>query len=316
MSMDRSVQAKVALLTIHGMGETPRNYHSNLQDEICKRVGALSPMLHVGSVYYQHILQANERRVWNAVDRRPAGSRDLMRKLWWNDLRKFILYGFGDAAGLESRKDLPQSAYTQAQLCMAKELFAAHRAIGSQGAVVIIAQSLGGQVASCYFWDAQRVAQGTGVSQGIWMDIQKYAPEITNGRQLSLEEIRFLQGATFRTFITTGCNIPIFVAAHAKLDILPIFADKAKAGTFEWHNYFDQDDVLGWPLSPLSPEYNKTVVDHPINAFASPWAFITKSWNPLSHTQYWGDSQVLEELEMQVCRLIEPDQKIQPAFDK
>lgn len=303
---------KVALITVHGMGETQPNYNAELVSQLKRRLGSASADLHIGSVYYQGILQPNERRVWRQVEGRLAGQWDWMRRAYWNELRRFFLYGFGDAAGLENGKESRSSVYTQAQVCFAKALFAARQAMEGDGPVVIIAQSLGCQVASCYFWDAQQKANGASVNVGIWTDIRLFEREITGteigqgtpekGRPLSPEEISFLQGKSFKSFITTGCNIPIFVAAHAKADIVPIFSG---SNEFCWHNYYDKDDVLGWPLGPLSSGYDKRVIDHPINASGSFWGWLALSWNPMSHTQYWGDNDVLSELETQLGQLLE-----------
>ena len=53
-----------------------------------------------------------------------------------------------------------------------------------------------------------------------------------------------------------------------------------------WLNFFDADDVLGYPLRPLSPSYHDAVTaDLQINV-GSP----LRSWNPLSHEEYWTDN--------------------------
>lgn len=288
---------KVALIVVHGMGETPRNFDNALRAELKGRLGSRFDELHIGKVYYQSILQVNESRVWKRVEKRLAGKWGLLRRLWWNDLRKFVLYGFGDAAGLENGKEGPGSVYTQAQIIFAREMLAACRAVGKDGPVVVLAQSLGGQVTSCYFWDAQQAVAKKHAQVGIWRDFDAFEKEITGeGSPITLEEKAFLQGASFRTFITTGCNIPIFVAAHARAEILPIRPNDK----FVWHNFYDQDDVLGWPLSDLSSEYARVVTDYPINASSGLYGLLVKSWNPRSHTEYWGDDDVLAALEHQV----------------
>jgi hypothetical protein len=274
---------KVAFITVHGMGRTDRSYNEDVVRELRQRLGARSDDLHIGKVYYQDILQPNEDRVWGSVARRVK----------WDELRKFLLFGFADAAGLESDKDFRGSDYWKAQVAIAKELFSAREAMGGDGPLVILAQSLGSQVTSCYFWDAIKAKLGNPPSSGIWHDISGAQAEITGGRPLTTDEIGFLQGKLFRRFVTTGCNIPIFVAAHAKADILPIRPNDE----FEWHNYYDRDDVLGWPLADLSKEYGEVVVDHAVNAGGGIVGWLLKSWNPMSHTQYWADDEVLDPLE-------------------
>lgn len=292
---------KVALLTVHGMGEMPRDYNAQLKGALRERLGKLYDDLHVGAVYYQGILQPNETRVWNAVEERLAGKWDWARRLWWNDLRRFLLFGFGDAAGLENGKECDASVYSRAQVIIARELLRACRAMAGDGPLVILAQSLGCHVTSCFFWDAQQDAEGAKVKIGIWQDLRRFEGQITEGGPLTTKEKCFLQGSSFNTFFTTGCNIPIFVAAHAMKEIRPICPN----AHFRWHNYFDQDDVLGWPLASLSEAYARVVQDHPINAGAGIIGWLIKSWNPLSHTQYWGDNNVLDQLELRIRELLE-----------
>lgn len=281
---------KAALITVHGMGTTPENYNAELIEELKDRLGTKFDDLHVGSVYYQGILQPNEDRVWKKVSRRVK----------WDDLRKFLLFGFADAAGLETGKESLSSVYSLAQTSIARELYLARQAIGQTGPVIILAQSLGCQVVSCYFWDAQRARAGKDVSIGIWQNIKAFEIPIADIKSLTPEDILFLQGSSFRSFVTTGCNIPIFVAAHARTEILPIKPNDH----FEWNNYYDRDDVLGWPLEDLSTEYAAVVKDHRVNAGSSVFGWLLKSWNPLSHGQYWGDDEVLDPLEDQLQKLL------------
>ena len=276
---------QAALITIHGMGRTERNYEQDLKREIRRRLGSRWSRLHFGKVYYQGILQPNEDRIWNRV----AG------RLSWDPLRKFLLFGFADAAGLEARKHLPDSVYTQAQIIIARVLFEARVALGGDKPVVIIAQSLGGQVLSNYLWDAQHQQANPGsVDIGIWRNPQQFTQQIAGRNSLTADELRFLAGGSLRYFYTTGCNIPIFAAAHAGQQIIPI--DKPRPD-FEWHNYYDKDDVLGWPLQDLSNAYRLLVTDHRINAGQGFIGWLFKSWNPAAHGEYWGDDDVLDQLE-------------------
>ncbi len=283
---------EAALITIHGMGRTEPNYEQDFKREIRRRLGSRWSRLHFGKVYYQGILQPNEDRVWNLL----AG------RLSWDPLRKFLLFGFADAAGLETQKQKPDSVYTQAQVTIAKALFNARTALGGDKPVVILAQSLGGQVLSNYLWDAQHHQLNPGsVNIGIWRDPQQFAQQIAGQNTLTADALRFVAGSSLRYLYTTGCNIPIFVAAHAGPQIIPI--DKPQPN-FEWHNYYDKDDVLGWPLGDLSPECRQLVTDHRINSNQGLIGWLLKSWNPSSHGEYWGDDEVLDELEAHLRGLL------------
>jgi hypothetical protein len=274
---------QAALLTVHGMGETPRLYADKLFHAVADRLGPLTSQVDFRSVYYQDILKPNQETVWAKVN----GST----RLHYADLRRFLLFGFGDAAGLENRKEIEGSVYELAQAAIARQLLGVARH-DPETRVVFLAQSLGCQVLSSYLYDAQKAAAGGQVLAGIWKDIDAWALRAL-GARLSEADRRFLAGGTCGALVTTGCNIPIFVAAHKQMDIKPIARPTPR---FEWINLYDPDDALGWPLQPLSPGYAELVDDRAINAGQGAVTWILKSWNPLSHTAYWDDTQVLDLL--------------------
>jgi hypothetical protein len=265
------------------MGETPRDYAEPLFHALAGRLGALAVQVDFRSVYYQDILKPNQETVWARVSETTH--------LRYADLRRFLLFGFGDAAGLENRKEIDGSVYELAQEAIARQLLGVARQDLSTS-VVFLAQSLGCQVLSSYIYDAQKAAAGLPVLAGIWKDIDAWALRAL-GERLSEPEKRFLAGGTCSAFVTTGCNIPIFCAAHKQMDIRPIARPTER---FAWINLYDPDDALGWPLQPLSPGYAALVDDRAINAGQGVVTWILKSWNPLSHSAYWGDAQVLDLL--------------------
>lgn len=276
---------QVALLTIHGMGETLPDYADPVFAAQRARMAAdqVQAWLLCRSIYYQDILKPNQEEVWARVD--------AATKLHYDDLRRFLLFGFGDAAGLENRKEDDGSVYELAQAAIARQMLDVYQH-GPDAALVFLAQSLGGQVLSSYIYDAQKAAGGGPVAAGIWKDVDAWSLRAL-GRRLTDGEKRFIGGATCTAFLTTGCNIPIFVAAHKEMDIKPI---APPTPSFEWLNIFDPDDALGWPLQPLSPGYATMVNDVSINAGQGMVKWILESWNPLSHLAYWSDNKVLEPL--------------------
>lgn len=56
--------ADVVLLTVHGMGETPRDYAADLEQRLLAQIGArFKQQVDLRPVFYQDILQPNEREV-------------------------------------------------------------------------------------------------------------------------------------------------------------------------------------------------------------------------------------------------------------
>lgn len=282
--------ADVALIMVHGMGETPPTYADGLMESLRGQLGALAGQVVMRSVYYQKILQDNQDAIWEMTRARST--------VRYADLRKFVLYGFGDAAGLENRKEIPGSVYELAQGEIAKTLLSAHAARPGVP-VVFVAQSLGCQVLSSYIYDAQKAAKRQPVSAGIWRNIDAWAAS-TLDRALTESEKSFLGAGTCAALVTTGCNIPVFVAAHKIMHIVPI--DRPTTH-FRWINYYDPDDVLGWPLQPL-PGYDALVEDRIVNASGGVASLLLRSWNPLAHNSYWDDAKVVEGIAAMLRRLV------------
>ena len=260
---------KIAFLTLHGMGETEDTYHEDLLDDLIPLVGptAWNNDIHFGSIYYQKILQDPQNEYYTRIKDKIDSKK----------LRKFLLFGFSDAGGLEYSRTLKNSAYEKTQKLIFDALGEAFEAVGSpQAPVVFIAQSLGGQVLSNYIWDANRQHKP---KFGIWQH---------DHTDIEADDLEFRRLGTLRVIITTGCNIPIFVGGLPRAQRKPI---KRPNDDFVWENYYDEDDALGWPLQALSNGYNALVRDIEVNAGG-----FFSSGSPLSHTKYWTDADVQEPL--------------------
>lgn len=288
--------ADVILITVHGMGETPPDYASDLGRRLRANIGAhFDARVDLRAVFYQGILKKNEQEVWRRVQH---GST-----VRYGELRKFLLFGFGDAAGLENRKEDKGSVYELAQIEIAKTLLDAYAANGADTLLVLLvllSHSLGCQVLSSYIYDAQKARSGLPVAAGVWRDIDHWSRTL-QGRALTESEKSFLACSSALGWITTGCNIPIFVAAHKEMTIIPI--RRPRPG-FKWLNLYDPDDVLGWPLRPLSEGYLLLVEDRAVNVGHGALNFIVRSWNPLSHSGYWEDDAVIVPLASMLTQLM------------
>ncbi len=73
------------------------------------------------------------------------------------------------------------------------------------------------------------------------------------------------------------------------------------ADVARWVNYYDRDDVLGYPLRPVSSSYAAVVdADVEVNVGGFP-----ASATPLAHTRYWTDNDVTKPVAAQLARLLE-----------
>ena len=296
-SKDEARRARVGFVTLHGMGQQDESYSEPL---IRRVVAALTPdelaAVTFNSVFYQRELQRNETKLWDWTVKRD--------RLNWQSLRKFVLFSLADAVGFETDKEEEESSYFRTQIKIALTLLQARDQMDGDGPLVIFAHSLGAQVFSSYLWDARRILYGTQATAGIWAgDVKKTLDESLKPRALTSAEINFLRGGNVVAFITVGCNIPVFLAAHNRMTIRPI---EPPSDQFQWHNIYNPNDVLGWPLQPLGPDYERLVQDH-----AVPVGGWLRWWNPLSHTGYWTNDTVLSQVIAQLRRAFQT----RPAAD-
>lgn len=255
----------VALITLHGMGKVKPNYYSKLEDALKKRLGDDWARVSFNNVQYAPILQEPEDKLWRAIISDSENDIDAVR------LRKFFMFGFGDAGSLEHSAHGNGVKYQAVQTEIQRALKDA--LLDFEGdhtkPVVIVAQSLGCQVISNYLWDAEK---------------NKQIFSNSNTGSLPADELSFLKLKSLKHLVTTGCNIPLFIAG---LDQRTCFTPP---DGFSWDNFYDPDDPLGWPLQQLDSTYG-FIRDHHINAGG-----LLTSWNPMSHGGYWSDDDVLRPL--------------------
>jgi hypothetical protein len=272
----------LGLLVVHGMGDTAPDFHEELLAPLRRRLQADWDRIAWRPLYYQPILQRNEKAIFEQM-------RPLVR---WEGLRELMLFGFSDAASLEHKKELPNSPYYLTQQLILQRMDELYEELGRIAApLVVVAQSLGCQVISNYIWDAQRPRAYAGIWNG----------DLNDGVLPDTPRDRFRRMQSLQRFLTTGCNIPVFVAGHALIE--PIDLRKLGAA-FRWINQFDPDDVLGWPLAQLSPAYAGLVEDIPVNASGDSLLDRIRSLSPYSHTQYWSTQVVLDRIAAAVRDLL------------
>ena len=149
-----TVMQEVIVLAIHGMGDTKEDFADDLKERLADRLDDAWSKVYFDRVYYQGVFQKNEERVMDAMSEVPLDSRAL---------RKFVLYGFSDATGLERQAEKTNRPYQQVQSIIRGTLRRAYEFLGGPRPVVLLAQSLGCQVMSNYLWDAQKRAPRRGV---------------------------------------------------------------------------------------------------------------------------------------------------------
>jgi alpha-beta hydrolase superfamily lysophospholipase len=142
--------------------------------------------------------------------------------------------------------------------------------------LVVAAHSLGSVIFSDHVWDEQR----------------RRGP----GRDA------FTRCETLAGLITFGSNIPLFTLGleQVKPIAFPPSGSALSAPVRDaarWMNYFDRDDVLGYPLREISPAYAETVHEDVSIGVGS----LLAGWTPVSHTAYWKDAGFVDRVAGQVA---------------
>jgi hypothetical protein len=107
------------------------------------------------------------------------------------------------------------------------------------------------------------------------------------------------QGETLTHFYTMGSPLALWSLRWRMFDYgKPIAFPAPSLGKHypglegEWINFYDKDDVVGYPLKGLNAIYDERVLeDREVNV--GDWR---SNWNPLSHNGYWESPKVYEPI--------------------
>ena len=120
---------KIAVIVIHGMGDTDRNYADPLRENLESMLTAAQwAEIHFDDIWYQDFLQKNQA----ALFRRSKSQLDSMF------LRKFLLYGISDAASLEYSRTIQDGVYEKTQRRIFDVMGKAYQELGQQLAPVVM----------------------------------------------------------------------------------------------------------------------------------------------------------------------------------
>src|SRR5690554_243356 len=258
----------VYILTIPGIGTKQPGYSKDFEKDIQK--------LSKGTLL-ENNFSIIEARPFNVTDI-DKHQIELYKRLDVSNnlggiisLRKFVIEAFGDAVTFERNPYADDSPYKKVHRHIRDTIEEVYDLMiqDNDAKFVIVAASMGVQVLSTYIWDADHGKQ-----------IFKNSPATPKNNLRSLNYLA-----------TIGNNLPLFVSGLPENKIIAF--DKRNKD-FIWQNYYDKDDVLGWPLKQLSPTYSNLVEDFEINTglYAG------------SHVRYWKDKNFTKPFVKQILKLI------------
>ena len=214
-------------------------------------------------------------------------------------LRHFAMLNASDALTLEHRAEDKDSAYHRIQRSLRNQIDEAYtkHSVNPDTPVIVIGQSLGAHILSSYIWDAQaqqalREAGESKPALGIFTASD--SPDTEVGRRRRLK--------TMQLMLTTGCNIPLFVAGKNHVQAIK---SNDLGYNFKWYNFFYTDDPLGWPLSPLAHFHDAEhrlgqsyQIVRDVRLSDGDGSVLEKIRNntPASHTTYWTHQTFIDHV--------------------
>ncbi|TCN25117.1 chemotaxis protein [Mesobacillus foraminis] len=274
---------KIAVAIVHGMGNQRENFAHEMKDllnEVIEEKGrstgkSANEMVSIVPIYWADVFEQGEADLYKVL------VED--KNLRFKELRRFIIHYLADAIAYQPVETAKHN-YHQVHRRVAESLRLLSEQAGHEAPLCVIAHSLGAVIASNYFYDLQ------------------IKPENVN---FPLENLTPLEkGDSLSLFYTMGSTLPFWSLRYDQFD-RPINIPSSKMEERypglkgEWINFYDRDDLLGYPLKEVSPEYRRAVTeDREINAGG-----VLDSWNPLSHAAYFTDRDVLKPIADGIVRL-------------
>lgn len=275
MTKDNNAQRnlkKVGILVVHGIGRQrlpPDNqalklmYSRKLYGKVAKK---LAKKYQCSSSQFMW-LEANYAHVFNSVQ--SEYYHRLGDKINRSRIRQIVIENLGDAAAYNPRsnaKDAEASAFHLVHESIAKSLKKIKAECVPNAPLIVLAHSLGGQVMIDFF-------------------THRYDDWSSD------------YGLSLQRFITFGCNIPLFSFGQntSQLQGINSLGDAIQKSPW-WLNYYDRDDVLGYPLAQTNDafkqlEHTGKLQDIPVNA-----GNIFTRWNTLSHMAYWSNNAIANQI--------------------
>ena len=272
---------KIAVALVHGIGKQTPNFADPLIEALQRELrekGVAPDDIVFRSVYWAPVLSERERALWREV---TAETR-----LAYGGLRRFVVDFLGDAVAYQPSASRHQ-VYERIHGVVAEALRQLAAEAGSNAPLCVVASSLGTVIAHNYFYDLNY-------------------PETFS--EPSPKETALEQGRTLALFVATGSPLALWRLRYGE-DYAPItfpgtdLSLRYPDATPKWLNLFDKDDVLAYPIGNLSEAHRNLVSSGLLEDRQVNVGGLLVNWNPLSHSAYWGDRDVIRPLTEQLTAL-------------
>ncbi len=244
-----------AVFFIHGVGKQQAGYSEGLEENIRNTLSDFLDETEPNIIYKEILWAPILQRHQNELwqrVRKGDGKSDLDMV----KLRKFMVGFAGDAIAYQN-DDVGKPTYDAIHKTIKDELDSVQNELGDEEfELTIVAHSLGTVIASNYLYDNR-----------------------TN--------------LTAVNFFTLGSPIAIWLLRYGSVTAADSESVvKVARPNGVWINILDDEDIIGYPLKPLSAAYNDAVDMDYITEIGGPFS----AGNPMSHVEYWEDGNVCKPI--------------------
>jgi hypothetical protein len=274
---------KIAVAIIHGIGRPDPGFADGLMEELrrgFRGAGAEETELVMKPVYWSPVLQGAENELWRRTQK--GGPMDFTK------LRRFMMDFAADAIAYQP---LPKEkkVYDAVHQVVAQAFRALAEEAGPKAPLCVIAHSLGTVIASNYLYDMEAAHKKRILPKTVTSEMEKTPLE---------------KGETLSNLYTLGSPIALWSLRYADfgspVNVPSIYLKKHWPGLAgEWVNYYDEDDVIGYPLKTVNRAYAKAVKEDRAVSIGN---FFT-GWTPASHSDYWTDNSVTKPMAQALAEL-------------
>jgi len=260
----------IGLLLIHGAGEATFKQQEKFVKKLTKQLKRKK--LSTSSFYFEHVdwYKPTQQRQDALLNRMNHAGFKMRAKA----LRRFTVGFIGDVAAYGGLPDKPCDGYAKTHAEVYKSIQNLEQQCGNNAQMVVVASSLGAEIISNYIWDRQHADEND-----------------------PFGKTPFQRFETTPAIFMFGNNAPLFACSLPIDDLRPIqFPDENLDGNLKelaiWENYYDKNDPLGFPLTPINQHYKDAIIkDIQINVGG-----LLAFWNPLSHLKYWLSKKIIKRI--------------------
>ena len=261
---------KVAVAVIHGIGSQAnkkpqvsdqQTFSKGLYKKLRSKLGrkVMKNDIAWREIFWADILQ----------DRQDQYLESISSWVKVGGVRRLLVSNFADALAFSRRG----TAYDELQNRIRATIADLRQDVDEDTPLVIMAHSFGGRIMSNFMWDLQSGSFDPGNA--------------------------FDRLETMARFITFGCNLPLFSFAFPPEELEPIAfpgvgIDRRFLDEAWWQNYYDPQDLLAYPIAAVAPSYRALADDGQLADISVNVGSPLKSWNTLSHDEYWTGNQFFE----------------------